>query len=50
MLLSFYLCPQAKGLIRQLLPQGLGDKQSRVRATVVSYVYTMIGYIVTMVM
>ena len=44
------LWPQAKGLICQLLPQGLGDKQSRVRATVVSCVYTMIGDIVTMVM
>ena len=28
--------PQAKALIRQLLPQGLGDEQSRVRAMVVS--------------
>ena len=37
---------QAKGLIRQLLPQGLGDKQSRVRATVVG---NILSWLVTMV-
>ena len=43
-----FLLPQAKSLIRQLLPQGLGDKQSRVRAAVVSIM--ILHYTVTMVM